>query len=121
MSHSSGKVRFKDGGIMHYEYNGTSDVCISSLYPTFDEMWVNWRNHEWKICTCDKEEEVEIYSGYGGGFYFIGNACKQCLSLRATSLPDFFWGEEEYKNYDVEDREDVDDDWANGEEVCLKK
>ncbi len=117
MSHSSGKVRFKDGKIMHYEYNGTSDVCISCLYKTFEEMHENWRNHEWKECGCGKEEDVEIYSGYAGGFYFRGKACRECLSVYATSL-----GEDEYtmsggyvENYYSEYAEDVDDDWANEE------
>jgi hypothetical protein len=39
MSHSSGTVTFKDGLVLHFEYNGTTDICIPKLYETFEEMW----------------------------------------------------------------------------------
>lgn len=46
MSHANGEVIFNDGSIKHFEYNGTSDICIPKLYDTYDEMTDNWR--KWK-------------------------------------------------------------------------
>lgn len=81
MSHSSGLVRFSDGEIWHFEYNGTSDFCISHIYKTAQEVSDNWRNHEWVNCSCGKSEQVEVYSFYGRGFMMDGTACRKCCSL----------------------------------------
>lgn len=82
MSHASGAVRFNDGLVMFYEYNGTCDVCISHLYETMQGVMDNWRKSEWMDCNCSEgEEAVEVYSSYGGGFSFSGEACKKCKSL----------------------------------------
>ena len=43
MSHANGAIRFKDGTVMHFEYNGTVDMAISILYETQDEMLENWK------------------------------------------------------------------------------
>lgn len=81
MSHSSGAVKFNDGEIWFYEYNGTTDVVISNLRKTLQEVRDNWRESEWLECTCGKAEPVEIYSDYGGGFCFNGKACRKCRSV----------------------------------------
>lgn len=44
MSHANGKVRFNDGSIKHFEYNGSDNICIPKLYDTYDEMIENWRS-----------------------------------------------------------------------------
>lgn len=31
MSHANGEVKFKDGSIKYFEYNGTSDICIPKI------------------------------------------------------------------------------------------
>lgn len=38
MSHANGEVRFNDGGIKHFEYNGTSDICIPELYDSYEDV-----------------------------------------------------------------------------------
>ena len=91
MSHASGAVKFKDGRKKYYEYNGTSDVCISHLYDTFEEMSDNWRQSEWLSCECGEEEEVEIYSSYGFGFCFKGKACKNCRSISHDGYSKDIW------------------------------
>lgn len=81
MSHSNGLIKFQDGEVWHYEYNGTCSVVVSRIYPTNKEMLSNWRNHEWKECSCGCSEKVEVWSGYGGGFMMTGVACRKCNSL----------------------------------------
>jgi len=104
MSHAMGQIKFKDGTIRYYEYNGTFDVPISHHYATTDEVSKNWREHEWLDCTCGKEEDVSIYTCYGGGFYLKGKACKKCNSVRQEYSED---GE-----ITIIDRKNTDD-WAN--------
>ena len=88
MSHASGKVRFNDGTIMHYEYDGTSDWVIPKLYDTHEEMWDNWRKYEYQEIHCEhKLEDIEIYSDYGNGFYWKGKACRKCnMVIEGRSL-----------------------------------
>jgi len=72
---------FKNGDVFHYEYNGTVDVCIPQLYKTIDGLEENWRNGEWKECSCGNDEDVEIYSSYGNGGHWKGRACKNCMVI----------------------------------------
>jgi hypothetical protein len=100
MSHASGTVTFKDGLVLHFEYNGTTDVCIPALYETFEEMWSNWRNHERRECTCGNDEEVTIYASYGDGIEWKGKACRKCMCITQNLIPtqyqysedDYGWG-----------------------------
>lgn len=34
MSNGKGQVRFSDGNIKYFEYNGNSDICRPKLYDT---------------------------------------------------------------------------------------
>ena len=65
MSHASGKVKFEDGTILHFEYDGTSDIVCNCLYHSQEEMSNNWRKRPRNICTCGKDESVEIATIYG--------------------------------------------------------
>ncbi len=90
MSHSCGQVRFNDGLIKHFEYNGTTDVCIPILYPTFEEMDKYWRSSKWMKCICNKESEsVIIAVSYGNGFSWEGKACKYCNVITENLTPDW--------------------------------
>lgn len=108
MSHAKGQVKFC-GNIKHFEFNGTEGICYPKLYDTYDELLDNWRRPDISIgvnsTTCDKkpwfknifrinkgkntgchicnhnEEPVEIYTDYGGGFYWKGTACRKCNLL----------------------------------------
>jgi hypothetical protein len=99
MSHSSGKVTFKDGLVLHFEYNGTSDICIPKLYETFEEMSENWRTYPKAECNCGNDEEVIIYASYGGGIEWEGRACRKCMCITQNLIPtqyqyseDDWWG-----------------------------
>ena len=80
MSHAGGMVHFEDGAIFHFEYNGTSDVCLPKLWETRDEMQEHWReDNYWKECSCDNlPKPVEIYTEYGSGLWWKGKACQTC-------------------------------------------
>ncbi len=80
MSHAHGLVKFPDGTIKHFEYDGTSDICCPKLWDTSEEVDKHWREEDrQKQCTCGKEPEIiEIYSSYGGGYWWKSTGCKQC-------------------------------------------
>lgn len=89
MSHSSGAVRFPCGKILFFEYNGTVDVCLPHLYETREELGANWRRRDWKFCKdrSHQHERVEIVSTYGGGFEWVGGACRTCMVLTDNLSP----------------------------------
>ena len=80
MSHSNGLVKFKDGSRMFFEYDGTVDVCLPKLCPTYDEMQAHWREPSpMKTCTCDNPSEpVDAFTDYGNGLQWKTTACKKC-------------------------------------------
>lgn len=79
MSHAYGKVFFKDGHVLHYEYDGTSDVVLNPLHDTAKEVFNLWRQYKpVRYCTCGLSEPVFIYTDYGFGFYWRGRACRHC-------------------------------------------
>lgn len=81
MSHANGQVRFTDGTVLYYEYNGTCDIVCNCLYENYQEMTLNWRNQPHNHCTCDSDESVEIATDYGYGFFWDGKACKKCKAI----------------------------------------
>jgi hypothetical protein len=89
MSHAYGKVYFYDGQILHFEYNGTSDVCIPFLYNSVEELSHNWRQYKgWHYCICNRHEPVIIYTDYGAGFHWEGRACRYCMCISHGLIPD---------------------------------
>jgi hypothetical protein len=89
MSHSSGQVKFEDGTIMHFEYDGTNDFVINKLFNTFEEMWNNWRTYDYQKCSCGTDEQVEIATNYGDGFSWDGKACKTCKAFTKGIKPKY--------------------------------
>lgn len=86
MSHSLGMIFSRDEKpkvLAYYEYDGTSDVCRPRLFNTSDEVHDNWRTKDfWRECKCgNAPTPVWIYSGYGGGFYWEGEACLKCHAI----------------------------------------
>ena len=89
MSHCHGTVTFKDGEVLHFEYNGTSDICIPALYYNTGEVLDNWRNHDNRKCTCGEEsEEVVIFVDYALGYDWHGKACRSCMCITEGLDPD---------------------------------
>jgi len=98
MSHSPATVTFEDGAVWWCEYNGTSDIMIPAIYPTNDEMSANWRNHEWKQCSCESGmETVKIHADYGGGIDWTGEACRTCKAINHEHLDSDWLINKEYR------------------------
>lgn len=87
MSSASAAVLFPDGEIRYGIYNGTSDVMYPSLYATVDEAWDAWSNSQsrskssfprirelWEKGAATEVFDVAIYSDYGGGWSWRGQA-----------------------------------------------
>lgn len=87
MSHAMGAVRFQDGTLLYYEYNGTSDTVISKLYASEQEVRDNWRSWTHAGCHCGGDEPVEIMSTYGGGGWWRGRACRTCMAVTSGLVP----------------------------------
>ncbi len=82
MSHYSGTVTFMaDNAEFWFEYNGNVDVCIPQLYKNSEELAANWRNGEWKECSCGHDEEVMIRSDFRDEDYWDGKACRHCMCI----------------------------------------
>jgi hypothetical protein len=77
MSSDIGAVKFNDGLVMWFEYNGTSDICVPHLQDNPNFVY----NKPWLECNCDNDESVEIMTYYGGGMYWLGKACRHCRSI----------------------------------------
>lgn len=71
MSHAYGRCRFDaDGTIMHFEYDGTSDLVCRRLRISAQEVSDHWRTApSWDIpvCICGKSESAQLACDYGGG------------------------------------------------------
>ncbi len=113
MSHAQGAVKFPDGKIMFFEYNGTVDICLPHLYETKEQLTDNWRRKDWITCTCGNGNDftnhvrVRIATTYGYGYSWDGFACKECKCLlspldvnydtETSGLPDWYPGREHYE------------------------
>ena len=86
MSHAYGQVRFQDGLIMHFEYDGTSGHCISNLRDTHQQVSDNWRKSESLECLCGRDEPVKIATDYGPGLNSDGRACRHCRAITKDPL-----------------------------------
>ena len=81
MSHANGRVKFDDGAILHFEYNGTADMVCNCLYFSYDDMVSAWRNQQDQVCECGNAEPVEIATDYGSGSQWPGMACRHCMAI----------------------------------------
>lgn len=100
MSHAYGQVKFEDGTILHYEYDGTVDVIRNPLWKTVEELTEHWRNQPiWKECHCGQDEPVEIAAYFGNGFWWAGRACKKCMVITNGFRPWWFTPEEQSEQH----------------------
>jgi hypothetical protein len=85
MSKAVGEVWYLDGEFLgNFIYDGTTDSVIPGIYATGDEAWDGWENYGYISYPCDPKhvaEPVIIYSSYGGGFWWRGTMCLDCLCL----------------------------------------
>jgi hypothetical protein len=93
MSHASAEFIFKDGTILYGEYNGTSNVMLSNMFNTYDEMLDKWREQEWRGCECPGEPCVAM-TNYADGEWWVGIACRKHMCFKEpmmTSEDDRLW------------------------------
>jgi len=82
MSHANGQVIVGDSVVAYYEYNGTSDIALSCLYGTKEEVRENWRRGVHNQCTCGQEStDCLLYTDYGRGFYWPAKVCLTCRAI----------------------------------------
>lgn len=91
MSRASALVRFPDGTIKHGIYNGTADVMWDVLWDSCKDAWRGWGLYYNTIehrladnslsCHCSGQVDVEIYSSYGGGYWWEGKGCQKCMVI----------------------------------------
>ncbi len=88
MSSASAVVKFSDGTIRWAVYHGTVDVLIPTLHDSASEAFAG---RSW-IADVRPAEDVEIYTDYGGGFWWTGQATRDqvrpesCQPFGAESL-----------------------------------
>lgn len=86
MSH--GECYFKDGLILHFEYNGTSDLAGPKLRSNKEEVTKHWRSYDnWAHCSCRRSEPVILYTDYASGFHWSGRACRYCHAITVGIEP----------------------------------
>lgn len=79
MSSATGQVRFFDGVIMWFRYDGTGDVCIDPLWENQSGLSKNWRSEpDMAPCLCGQDEPCDIACNYGAGMLWSGRACRKC-------------------------------------------
>lgn len=84
MSHAYGQVLIQKGQdwvtFGWFEYNGTVDIAIPSIWRTQKETSAHWREDgPFKKCTCGKlPEPVLLRADYGSGIEWQGEACLDC-------------------------------------------
>lgn len=116
MSSAGGKVRFNDGMVMYFRYDGTCDICQSQLFETEEERNTKWRKEDDFVAGNYKWESVIIANNYAYGYYWEGKATKEgwihpdslipydyqddgtVLNKETEGLPDWF-----YEDEDMED------------------
>jgi len=80
MSHAPAHFTFKDGTVLHGEYDGTADIMLPMMFETAEQMHAMWRKQEWPKAKCEHAPEtVRVRSHYGGGFEWNGSACRACM------------------------------------------
>lgn len=89
MSHANGLVRFLDGEVLHFEYDGTNDTACSALKSTYSEIMRDWRrpaNHAKCVCG-GASEAITLTTDYGLGFSWHGRACRHCMAITEGLMP----------------------------------
>lgn len=89
MSHAYGEIIIDNKVVAHFEYNGTSDVSISNLRDTKQEVFDNWREAEWLECKCTAPSTKAIaYTDYGYGFHWDVLICLPCRAFVSGHSPE---------------------------------
>lgn len=89
MSNAIGTIRFTDGKELFGVYTGSCDVMLEPLFPSAKEAWDTFWEGRFPSqidCQCVPEPCL-VHSGYGGGFWWVGRACRSCMVLIGPRAP----------------------------------
>lgn len=97
MSHAYGQVKFEDGTILHFEYNGTVDVAMTQLFDSREGVKEHWRESlRYVECNCGNDEPVELATDYGSGKSWNGRACRHCMAITGGFEPYPYFRKDDY-------------------------
>lgn len=78
MSRASGYVIFKDRTKRFCMYDGGIDRIENQTYPIIEEARTNYRTYP-SAPRCEHDEQnVELFTDYGGGITWEGKCCSKC-------------------------------------------
>jgi hypothetical protein len=95
VSYAHGAVRFSDGTIKYFEFNGYEDYCYRKLFDEKHKLSpAGSDNLLFTECSCGQESEyVEMVTEDCGGFYWKGTACRNCMVITGGVRPKgIVWG-----------------------------
>jgi hypothetical protein len=78
-----GEIWSQYGSLLGYfEYNGTCDVVCTRVHLKAEDVRANWRMDNDRKCVCaGSGQDVLLYTTYGGGFYWDGRVCWNCMAI----------------------------------------
>lgn len=79
MSSAWAAVRFPDGTVRAASYSGTSDILRPRLVDTLRAASALRDAPGWELMSEGPIEPVDIYSDYGGGFWWQGQAARNLV------------------------------------------
>lgn len=106
MSKALGLAQFKDGTVMLFKFNGTKGIALPKLFKTKQDYDNNEEGVRKIKCNHITLEEVNLFTEYAKGRYWVGKACRVC----GTIVDRMGFSEEDFINGDYF----IDDtpDWA---------
>lgn len=91
MSRAAGQIKFKDGMVLHFVYNGTVDACYSKLFKSLDDAYAAWDDEsltfESNPTLVEDSETVEIAVNYGNGSSWDGSASRSAMLITEGLRP----------------------------------
>ena len=121
MSRAGGVVRFPDGTLKYWMYDGTCDVIWPRLFPTNREAWDAYKNtrhndFDWEETFYPPEGyepgevfTVDIYEDYGGGASWVGTASHDYILAPTYDRFDLQY---DHGNIETSWTLDTDPDWV---------
>jgi hypothetical protein len=86
MSSARAMARFPDGTVSQYTYVGTVDQVAAEPRPESNAARP-WERALPRPCGHRSIVPVEIWTAYGGGFFWEGRACRDCRHITHGSGP----------------------------------
>jgi hypothetical protein len=82
--HNQGQVITLTGKVIGYfEYDTVTDICLTKIWPTKEQLLQHWRQGHKAKCTCNRAPtDVWLYElNYVPGSYAPGKVCLPCEAI----------------------------------------